>query len=194
MLRSRSPLHISYPLCIFYFYYYYFQHDLQLPGTELGIASEDVSAAKQTAQKSALYYLHKHVLVLTHFAVLNLMDVRVFNMAHSSWRTLIPFAAGRLIVPSAINPQSSDAGHGPQPRDSFLCYQSHSSVLSPSLKSVWLISFQFLYSCISSLAKHGHHSLPLFQQWLQTQHHFSFIIVITIYFYYNNNTEVISAF
>lgn len=174
---------------------YYFHHDLQLPGAELGTASEDVSAAKQTAQKSALYYLHKHALVLTHFAVLNLMDVRVFNMAHPSWRVVIPFAAVRLIVLSAINPQSSDAGHGPQPRDSFPCYQSCSSVLSPSLKSVWLISFQFLYSCISSLAKHGHHSPPLLQRCLQTQYHFTFIIVITIYFYYNNNnTEVISAF
>lgn len=176
------------------YYYYYFQHDLQLPGAELAIASEAVSAAKQTAQKSALHYLHKHVLFLTHFAVLNLMDVRVFNMAHPSWSVVIPFAAARLIVPCAINPKSSDAGHGPQPRDSFLCYQSRSSVLSPGLKSVWLISFQFLYSCISSLAKHGHHSLPLLQQWLQTQYHFSFIIVITIYFYYNNNTEVNSAF
>lgn len=155
-----------------FYSYYYFQHDLQLAGAELGAGSGDVSAAEQTAPKSALYYLYKHGLVLPHCAALNLMDVRVFNLAHSSWRIVIPFAAVRLIVLSAINPQSSDAGHGPQPRDSFLCYQSHSSVFSPSLKSVWLISFQFLYSCISSLAKRGHHSLPLFQQWLQTQYHF----------------------
>lgn len=171
---------------------------MQLPGAELGIVTEAFLLQNKLHEESALYYLYKHVLFLTHFPVLNLVDVRVFNMAHSSWRIVIPFAAVRLIVLRAINPKSSDAGHGPQPKDSFLCYQSRSSVLSPSLKSAWLISFQFLYSCISSLAKHGHHSLLLFQQWLQTQYHFlqrySIIIVITIYLYYNSTHDVISAF
>lgn len=182
----------------FYAYYYYFHHDMQLPGAELGIATETFLLQNKLHEESALYYLYKHVLFLTHFAVLNLVDVRIFNMAHSSWRIVVPFAAVRLIVLRAINSKSSDAGHGPQPKDSFLCYQSHSAVLSPSLKSGWLISFQFLYSCISSLAKHDHHSLPLFQQWLQTQYHFlqcyTIIIVITIYLYYNSTHDVIGAF
>lgn len=183
----------------FYAAYYYFQRDLQLLGAGLGIATEAFLLQNKLHEESALYYLHKHVLFLTHFAVLNLVDVRVFNMAHSSWRIVVPFAAVRLIVLRAINPKSSDAGHGPQPKDSFLCYKSRISVPSPSLKSGWLISFQFLYSCISSLAKHGHHSLPLFQQWLQTRHHFLqcytiIVIVITIYLYYNSTHHVISAF
>lgn len=171
---------------------------MQLLGAELGITTDAFLVQNKLHEESALYYLCKHVLFLSHFAVLNLVDVRVFNMAHSSWRIVVPFAAVRLIVLRAINPKSSDAGHGPQPKDSFLCYQSHSSVLSPSLKSGWLISFQFLYSCISSLAKHGHHSLPLFQQWLQTHYHFlqryTITVAITIYLYYRSTHDVISAF
>lgn len=194
---SHSPLHIPYLLCIFI---------LIIIISSMTCSFQELSLEQplrfllqnKLREESALYYLYKHVLFLTHFAVLNLVDVRVFNMAHSSQRIVVPFAAVRLIVLRAINPKSSDAGHGPQPKDSFLCYQSRSSVLSPSLKSGWLISFQFLYSCISSLAKHGHHSLPLFQQWLQTQYHFlqryAIIVVITIYLYYNSTHDVISAF
>lgn len=201
VLFKKQSLSFTYSLPSVHFYavYYYFQHDSQLPEAGLGIATEAFLLQNKLHEESALYYLHKHVLFLTHFAVLNLVDVRVFNTAHSSWRIVVPFAAVRLIVLRAINPKSSDAGHGPQPKDSFLCYKSRISVLSPSLKSGWLISFQFLYSCISSLAKHGHHSLPLFQQWLQTQYHFLqcytiIVIVITIYLYYNSTHHVISAF
>lgn len=171
---------------------------MQFLEAELGVATDASRVQNKLHEESAPYYLYKHVLFLSHFAVLNLVDVRVFNITHSSWRIVIPFAAVRLIVLRAINPKSSDAGHGPQPKDSFLCYQSRSSVLSPSLKSGWLISFQFLYSCISSLAKHGHHSLPLFQQWLQTQYHFlqcyTLTIAITIYLYYSSAHNAISAF
>ena len=70
-------------------------------------------------------------------------------MAHFSWRIVVPFTMLRLITQYAINPKSSDAGHGPPPEDLFLGYQSYDSPLSQSPKSEGMIG---LYFCIPASA------------------------------------------
>lgn len=117
-------------------------------------------------------YPCKHVFFLSHPAVLNLVNVRVFNMTHFSQRIVVPFTALRLIARYAINPKSSDAGDGPLPKDSFLGYQSRCAPLSLSPKSGCLISLQFCIPasavCLSTAITHEHCQLQL----LQTPSHF----------------------
>lgn len=162
-----------------------FLSDLPIPEVQLGnrlsLLCYYCRCSTNCIENQYCIYLYKHILFHSHFAVLNLVSVKVFNMTHSSYRIVVPFASWRLMALRDINPKSSDAGRGPQPKGWSI---SPCCSLSSGLKSGWLISFQFLYSCISSLPKHGHHSLPLFQQWLLFQvyrlHYYAVIIAIIV--------------